>query len=274
MTAELEIVIAILLLYILECALLMYSDEAIIECRASGYRAAFPSDRANVAGRLLQFLSPYRPTTATYRVAWKIRPLSILASEANPSVTAKLASHRELWPLTPYVTATSVLVLICMPAALIFLNARHVLLPLACTYSAIVAQLTCLWKLKHKIGLSEKDFGLLAFQCLACPPIAPNLIRRMSMQVSIGADLVIIAKGMFDSVERRDVYDQIASRVSEKLATYDVSSPEHGTITAYLREIQTELGLSECQNIQDNCPIELAVSADQNRHDPHSEIDK
>lgn len=241
MSAELEIVVLIAALYLSECALLLCANEAIIECKVDGYRVHFPSERANVRGRLLFFLSPLLPTRAALRVAWSTSTLPPIETNSQDEFSARLVILAALQPLVPFVVVISGLVLLCIPAALIILEVRQVMFPLLLMYIAIAALLVRLWTLRSQIVLTEGKFALVAFQCLACPPYAPNLLRRLSMTTPIRTDLLLIAKTHLAASERRNVYSEIATRVQERMATYEPASTEYIELATYLAGVNSEL---------------------------------
>lgn len=237
MSPEVEIAILIAVLYLFECALLLYSNEVVIECSARGCRALFPSERANFCGRLLYFLNPVAPVRAYYRVMWHTGA----AAHENGNFTAQIELAKSLSGLAPFVLFTAVVVLVGLPISLIFFQIRETLPIWLLTYAAVAALLLRLWSMRAQLALSRSRFTSLAFQCIACPPFAPNIVRAISLAATADVDLLVVAKTNFSVVERRHLYRTVIERVEAQIGALEPDSPECFELENYLTRVRQEL---------------------------------
>ena len=54
----------------------------------------------------------------------------------------------------------------------------------ACVYAVALAMAATLWRRRAAFGLSRGAVALLAFECVACAPLAINIVRRVSRRLA------------------------------------------------------------------------------------------
>lgn len=263
MTPDVAIAVVIGALYFSECIVLLYANEALVEFTGSGPRVHFPSARSQLLGRLLIGLNPLLPTYAVYRVRWGSRPVTSESASATGDRTNLSSNAAALDKLSPFVAGIAVIVCVWIPLALILRGFHQILVPVVLMYAMILLLLVRLWFVRRELNLTLGSFLSHTFQCLACPPYAPNLLRRLSIATPIADDLLVIVKQHLDGLQRRDVLRELVDRVEERLNYFEADAPEYQTLSGYLSSVRSEADGTETSpqpsdpavGVSDDCDI-------------------
>jgi hypothetical protein len=231
------LLIAILLIYLLDCIVLLYDNEAIVERRESAWRMDFGSRQTWIAGKRIHLLNPFMPLTATYRSHWKVGEA---LPRADESALTRWAEHtRLIGGLGVRVAATAWVVLVILPVAMMLWGPLGFLVGAAISWIVVIALLLRFHACRLALELSRGEFILLAFECLACPPCAVNLLRKLSLRYRMNLDLLALAAEM-EADRTVIVLERVGLQADARLLMMDVDLPEFEPTRAYRELIRAE----------------------------------
>jgi hypothetical protein len=231
------LLLAIFLIYLLDCIVLLYANEAIVEPLESAWRIDFGSRQAWVAGKRIYLLNPFMPLTATYRTHWKIGES---LPRADDSALARLADHTRLIAgLRSRVAATAWVILVILPVAMMLWGPLGFLAGAAMSWVFVIALLVRFLACRHALELSRGEFVQMSFECLACPPCAVNLLRKLSLRYQMKLDLLALAAAQ-EAKQAAIVLDRVGQQADARLIMMDVDRPDFEQTRAYRELIRKE----------------------------------
>ena len=183
--AQLLVGPALVALYLKDCLLLLGRDEAVLVRGWRGrWRAGFGLLDWRLRRREPYLCHPFKPWEPVLRLRWDAAAGPAPAAAAPASVPPELG-------LGPWVAIIWLLLFVALPTAFYGQLGLHAILAvLGALYLTIAASLGLAWRRRAALGLSGPDFGVLAFEVLACAPYAANLVRRLSLQRKVDEDLL------------------------------------------------------------------------------------
>jgi len=181
LSAEGALLLLALALYVFDSALLLASNEWALEGLRSGgehrrWRARFGLQSWKLGGReplLPHLLMPWRPLL---RVSWRfdegLTPAPALPEPKTAGAALKFTA-----------TLLLLLVFIALPLALfaypwLMLKVGVV----AAIYASCLFNGLLLWRQRAPLGLTRADCAKLGIECIACPPFAINIVRKLSLR--------------------------------------------------------------------------------------------
>jgi len=200
-----------LLLYLYDSSALLYSNEAVFSCnRARRWSVSTGWAGFTFAGRTLCILNPFTPHHPAFRLAWdvaSIQTLEIQTQEIQPPAVHSTASDRESWSdrassfdrllLTTWLAWIALFVV--LPVGLFTAAGAYAVVPALVLFYA--STVVALWRLRQSTALRPPDlkrFLSFAFECLACPPFAANMIRRITLQERIAEPVPLAGIRLLD----------------------------------------------------------------------------
>jgi len=209
--AQLLIVPAIAALYLKDCFLLLERDQGVLVRGWNGrWRAGFGLHGWRLRQREPYVCHPFKPWEPVLRLRWD--------AAAVPAPTAVVADAPPPLRLGPWVTGIWLLLFVAVPIALYAPMSTNVLLAvLAELYAFIAVTLVLVWRRRAALGLSASQFGVLAFEVLACAPYAANLVRRLSLHRPVDEDLLSASTRLLDEPARAGVDAQCLARIDDEL---------------------------------------------------------
>lgn len=227
-SAELQFAAVVILIYLLDGLVLLHVNEAILE-RGRHRRILFGSAQPWVAGRRVLLLAPWRPLATAWRFGWGVRD-TLDAPEGSAEAREVLDQRvHQIARLAPWIAAVWLLVLIATPLVLVFATIPVFVLVAALAWLAVVALVLRLALMRRTLGLPWSAFALMAFECLACPPVAANLARKLSLRLSPAIDLMAFV----DDAARAQVHAQLARDLDARLVFLDPDSAAHARVAGY-----------------------------------------
>ncbi len=211
---------AVVALYLKDCFLLLGRDEAVLVRGWRGrWRAGFGMLDWRLRRREPWLCNPFKPWEPVLRLRWDA------AATPAPSPAAPASVPGEL-RLGPWVAVMWLLLFVALPLAYYgHLGLQAVLLVLAELYAVIGVALVLVWRRRAALGLSGAQFGVLAFEVLACAPYAPNLVRRLSLQRRVDEDLLAAARRLLDAPALARMNAQCLARIDDELDWTAEDSP-------------------------------------------------
>lgn len=227
----------ILLIYLIDCVVLLFANEAIIKSREGRWQVDFGSRQNWFAGKRFYLLNPFTPLSAIYRMHWAIGDVLPLAGE---SAQAQWAEHSRLVArLGTRVAATGWVVLVILPGAMLLWGSLGFLVGAALSWLTVIVLLARFLACRRALDLSLGDGLLIAFECLACPPCAVNLLRKLSLRYRTKIDLAAVT-ALLETEHAAFVLDHIGQQADAHLLMLEVDSSEYEKISAYRELIRAE----------------------------------
>lgn len=194
LSTEVLLVGGVAAFYLLDSAMLLYSDEVVFTESCGRW-----SWSAGSAWQLLRrnpyLPNPLSPDSAMFRASWSLSPPARPESYRD----SLRAVSDALAPLRRAVVVLLVLLLAGLPLYLyIGLDAPVVVLALAIYLAALVAA-AMLVRRRRLFGLSNRECAELALGSLACPPLAINLVRKIALRMQVVKDPLAFAQELLDA---------------------------------------------------------------------------
>jgi hypothetical protein len=233
--AELALMLVALGLYLYDSALLLHINEAVITPRRGGWRLRFGSSHLGFRGKELYLPSPFLPHRPGFLLLWPLRP----GSTDAPGIWE---SRRKLFrPVAPLVWAMACALFVLLPLGLFSVVGDWILLvALALLYAAIAGVLLWLAMKRRELGLSASRLGSLAFELVACPPFAVNVVRRVSVEMPLDADLALAARQLQRPEEWDATRGELVARLDEQIDAEDEGSERCALLKESRRRLAEE----------------------------------
>ncbi len=205
-------------IYVIDAFMLLYANQMLIIRRGKDWAFALPSSRWEVMRKQPYLPNPFAPHRALFLATWVggTRPAD---GQDLPKLLVLIACLR---PIRLAALSLLVLLLVGGPIALLLLRTYAAFLALlALMYLNIVFMLAMIYRRKQQLGLSGKDFAKLAFDGLACAPLAINLPRKISLRYAFAGDPLEFAKGTGNTDAVRSLAGELMTRIDEMLEATD-----------------------------------------------------
>ncbi|MDR2364457.1 MAG: hypothetical protein LBD68_01170 [Zoogloeaceae bacterium] len=249
-SAEVQLILLIFLLYLYDCFVLAYHNEAVARRLPSGYGVTFPRNNAAFGRRLLMLLPPLTPFYPAYRIVWASCPPPEDAAEAAARIAAFRARDAALFSrLFPGTLLLAAGFLLLVPLGLHFLPALHVLAALPFLYLLIFFQLRQLRRFFAAYPAPPSlrgKFWLLAVESLVCPPCAINLARKVSLNLPLAVDLIAFAEALLPPEACQQAVGGVVERIGEHvLFAEDAEAPQVKQMRDYALRLRQKFHLPE-----------------------------
>jgi hypothetical protein len=220
--------------YLLDSAMLLYSNELLLQCRAQRWTYSAGSNFF-LLGRRLWLANPLQPQDALFRLSWSESDRRA-AKEAPLQLSPFIDALR---PLRYLVVVLLVLLIAGLPLSALLFGAGIVMLGVIGMYYAVVlAALGVVYARRGIFGLaSPRALLSVAFDALACPPFAVNLVRKLTLRRSIAGNPLEFAKLALSSEHFASLVSVICARVDSDLQ----AAAENSANMQALREFRAYL---------------------------------
>jgi hypothetical protein len=186
---EFDLIVIAILLYLIDSSPLLYANEMVFQCNSRG-RWSVAQGRILLAGRFLCVLNPLTPHRPSFRLHWH---LTEVPAEREKPVWSDYA--RDLHTLAPAVLTAGAGLFVALPIGMFSpLGAYAVIPALLLIYGGTLVALFRLYRLRDRLALGRRRFIAIAFECMACPPFAVNLVRKITLGISITEPLPLAGK--------------------------------------------------------------------------------
>lgn len=168
------LVAGIVAFYLQDAAVLLHYDEFVVGGGRRRWHAS--AGGTEWSGRFLSLPNPLMPNAPVFRGTWPVAPGEADAGDIDGYLDTLL-------PFRFGTASLGIVLLLGVPAMLLRYPHPLALLALLVVVYGIVGGMTLLlWKRREPLGLSSRSCAWLAFECLACPPHAINLVRKLTLR--------------------------------------------------------------------------------------------
>ena len=227
---EILLVLGALAFYLQDSCSLLYADELMLERVGGGWRVHSGAAML-VAGRRPFVPNPLAPHRPLMRVS-----LQQLLGD-GPAERNDLAHY--LNALAPFKAASTALLLLFVPTLpmvlYLFGTGVELLCWLAAVYLAVARIGATLFQRRRVLQLSVRDCAGLAFECACCPPLAINIVRKLTLR----ADAMTLARcpAIVNARSHPSLLMAAGERIEEMLRRWDSETPQAQTLLRYREKL-------------------------------------
>jgi hypothetical protein len=89
------------------------------------------------------------------------------------------------------------------------------------------------YRKREDFHLSKRKFLSLGFECVVCPPVAVNLIRKISVGLpELAQDLLVVSQTLLEGEDWNRTKDKFISRIGEAIDFEDENTPRFEKLIA------------------------------------------
>jgi hypothetical protein len=226
---EVQLFSLAIIFYLYDSSTLLHSNEAILTCdRAQRWHAQTGWAGMVFAGRVLCMLNPLTPQRPAFRLNWDFRTMEQSASDGLWSERA-----RQLNDLAPMTFAIGAALFVLLPLGLFTPLGPYAVVPaLVVLYGSITLALIQVYRRRLLATFDRRHFVGFAFECLACPPFAFNMVRRISLAYRISEPLPSAAVRLLDTENWARFKAYCVSRLDDALQLVGEDSSEKELLVA------------------------------------------
>lgn len=226
---EALLVLGIAGFYLYDSMMLLRYDEVVFSESFGRWTSLCPNNNLRVRNKTLFLPNPLTPFKPTFRVAWS--PNDPPLAEGSTRELLKIVGLTR--PLGFVVMVLLAEMLLVLPAV-IFTRGTGLLFlgTLAVVYLTILLALGLVYASRAGLALSSKQFASLAFDSLACPPFAINLLRKITLTKAAGLNPVAYAHQHFT----KECFAELAAKIKERLTEamdYEEDAAQGDALKAY-----------------------------------------
>lgn len=226
---EALLVLGIIGFYLYDSMMLLRYDEVVFSESFGKWTFSHPDNNLRVRHKALFLLNPLTPFKPTFRVAWSPND-SPLAEESTNELRKIVGLTRPLGIIVMLLLAEMVLV---VPAVIFTRGTGPLFLgTLLAVYLTILLALGLVYANRAGLALSNKRFAGLAFDSLACPPFAINMLRKVTLPKAAGLNPVAYAHHHFTKECFADLASKIKERLNEEM-DYEEDTEQSNALKAY-----------------------------------------
>lgn len=236
MKFEIWLAVAIVGLYLLDSVSLLYANEFVFYLAGNRWKFTTAHQGVQVLRRYLYIPNPLAPYRPLFRAAWS-------AAAAEYTVRTLEPCTRYVAVLLPIQLSASVLLGLIILGAPVLLLARGAGTPfltlVALVYLVIIGMLAYIYVKRDTLALSRGNLAELVIDSILCPPLAINVVRKITLGRALRADAVAYARSYFDVSEFQHFIAAICSQVDERLELEEEGSDQYLALTAYRNKLES-----------------------------------
>ena len=214
--------------YLFDAWMLLFVGDLVLEQAAGGWRA-HPGAAMLVGGRRPFLPSPFAPQ----------RPLLLVSLAGGGAAAGPRHDLRHfVHALAPFQACAAALLglFVLLPAVLYYRGVGPLLLGwLACVYALAGAIAWQLFRRRRVLELTSRQAAALAFECVACAPLAINIVRKLGLRR--GALDLAQAEALVGPAAAAAFRRQVGVRLDAVLDTLDPDAPAAAALVDVRRQL-------------------------------------
>lgn len=165
------------------------------------------------AGRSLRVLNPFTPHRPSFRLTWNFDRLESGSSDASWSARAQ-----EFKMLAPTTVICGIALFFLLPLGMFSALGRYAVIPaLILLYGSTLLALFRLRRSGLFAALDRWRFLGFAFECLACPPFAVNIVRRITLAERISEAVPLAGVRLLEADNWVRLRDECVLRLDDEM---------------------------------------------------------
>lgn len=227
---EVELYGLAVLLYLYDSSVLLYGNEAVLtRTSAQRWSSSWGWMGFSLARRTLCVLNPFTPHMPCFRLSWNFRNEHGLHADAQWPLFAE-----RLQQIAPFVVISGIALFAILPLGLFSaLGAYAVGAACVLLYGSVLLALYRLYGQRKSLALVGNRFWGFAFECIACPPFAVNMLRRITLAVRVTEPLPIASERLLNPEQWTKMRTECLSRVNLALQSADPGTAEYLALAAH-----------------------------------------
>lgn len=211
--------------------MLLYANELVYLHTKGRWSFITATSLSQLSGRYLYLPNLLMPEKAMFRVCWSTSSSHTKHDQDDEVLHHLLAAIDSLRYLIYLLWA---LLIIALPFTLIFAGTNMTfLLVLGLVYGVIVALLVKVFLKRSDFNLSKRSFAKIAFDSLACAPLALNMVRKITLRYSLASDPITFAQTRFDGMMFSHLLTTLNQWIADELEFEDETSPRYRSLSGY-----------------------------------------
>lgn len=239
LSVELQLLAVAIGLYVFDSMLLLFPNEGVLtSIGRNKWRIAFGSDNTRVRGKEILFPNLFLPHRPIFKLSWDYE-----GADPSKLIDIDWVAQKELFKnLTVPIYAIGFAQFILFPYVIFFfLTDLSIIIAIAYLYGSILIALIMIYRKRQIFHISKKKFYSLSFECLVCPPVAFNLVRKISLSLPVlRQDLLIVAQGLLEEKAWHVTKNLFISRLAEAIDFEDEGTQRHIRLNANRAKILLE----------------------------------
>jgi len=218
MSFELQLIIGIAGFYLFDSAVLLYANELVFEKSSREWSYLHPESGVQILRKGLCIPNPLLPANPIFRVSWR----ASLTCNLEEDLKGLYDFMSALNPLRYMILILFIFMFVVLPFVAFYFGTGSILLAVfIAIYAAIMIMLLFAYAGLSKLNLTKKQFAKLAFDSLACPPFAINLVRKITLNRSVSGDPILFAKKILCVSDFSRLIQEICVKLDDDIAFED-----------------------------------------------------
>ena len=239
LSVELQLLALTIGLYVFDSMLLLFPNEGLLTSIGnSKWHISFGSDTTRVRGKEVLFPNLFLPQRPIFKLSWDYEGVN-----ASKLMNVDWLAQKNLFKnLMIPIYAIAFAQFILFPYVIFFfLTDLSIIIAIAYLYGSVLLALFLIYRKRDLFHISKRNFFSLSFECLVCPPVAVNLIRKISLSLpDINEDLLSVAKRLLEDEVWHVTKNSFMSKLMEEIDFEDEGTPRYIKLIANRDKILLE----------------------------------
>lgn len=220
--------------YLYDSIELLHINEFALLRNGERWSYIYPTSEWQILRKWPFMPNPFRPDVDIYLVFWSV----------NAPTRRNSARHLHVFEsrvtfLRHAARLLFVMFFLILPLVLlIYGSGVELLLLFACIYGTIAVVVFLLYRNRRSLKLAPRRLLLLSFECLACPPFAVNVLRKVTYRSALIGDSIAFAMRVLDRNTFCCLVNDMCRRIEMQLCWSDEDAPLYSALVAYRDHIR------------------------------------
>ncbi len=224
-SAEVQLFFLAALFYVYDSALLLFVNEGVLTPSRNGWSIKTGNTGFTIRGKNLIFPNLFLPHRPVFCLSWNYK---------NPVSTSTVIwdIERSLYStFVPMVYGMAIALFLILPAVL-FLNRSDIalLICLALIYVNSLLTGVVLFFSRERLQLTRSKSWSIFLECLLCPPLTINVVRKISTQKVLHSSLVTAGITLLENEDWDHLCDEFIAQLDNEID--EANDQEKSTLTA------------------------------------------
>jgi hypothetical protein len=232
---ELMLVLGAIAVYVFDSSMLLCTNEMVIVHKWPKCTISLPSSRWELLRKHPYIPNPFTPHHGLIRTTWYPK------AEINAGYDSArlLEMDKCIRPIQAVTLSLLTLMVFALPFSLLVARTHFAfLIVIAAIYSHIIFMLVIIFFRRQTLRLAKREFAKLAFDSLACAPLAINVIRKLYLRQSLSSNTLAFMKEVCGGAAVAEFATQLTRRVDEMQNGFDDGSIEANNLAHFKRQLQ------------------------------------